>query len=335
MPTPDRPLLGVTMGDPYGIGPEVTVKALADPGVRGAARFVVFGADWALRRAAGAAGIAPFWSADPGAEVSLVEIGGAPPVSAPATPGPTSAGGAASFACVEAAIGAALRPAGAPGRLSGVVTAPISKQAWAMAGHTRWPGHTELFAERMDAKHSAMLFVSPRLRVALVTVHIPLSRVAGALNAERVLEVIRLGAAACGRLGCAQGRERPRIAVCGVNPHAGEGGLLGDDEARTIAPAIERARAEGIDASGPHPGDTVFVAAARGDYDLVVAMYHDQGLIPVKLLGWEEAVNVTLGLPTVRTSPDHGTAYDIAGTNRANARSMIAAIRLAARWARA
>jgi 4-hydroxythreonine-4-phosphate dehydrogenase len=174
-----------------------------------------------------------------------------------------------------------------------------------------------------------MMFASPQLRVALATTHEPIIKLRDILTIGRVYDPIDLGHDACRQLGI----EQPRIAVAGLNPHAGEGGAFGDEETRIIEPAIEMARNNGIDVHGPFPGDTVFIAAAAGKWDLVVAMYHDQGLIPVKLLGWESAVNWTLGLPIVRTSPDHGTAFDIAGKNKASATSMIAAIELAAQLA--
>jgi 4-hydroxythreonine-4-phosphate dehydrogenase len=223
-----------------------------------------------------------------------------------------------------------MRTPGDPLRADALVTAPISKEAWALAGHGEFPGHTEFLAARCGTKRVRMMFVTPSLNVMLVTSHVPLARVPALLTIERVLDTIELGHEACRTLGPAN----PRIAVCGVNPHAGESGLLGDEEARSIAPAIRAARERGIDATGPFPGDTLFRAALQGRYDLVVAMYHDQGIIPVKLLAFDRAVNLTAGLPIVRTSPDHGTAYDIAGKNLANPGSMHAAIDLAVRLAR-
>ena len=193
-----------------------------------------------------------------------------------------------------------------------------------MAGF-KWPGHTELLTHRTRSKRQAMAFVSPRLRVVLATAHVPLMDVKNVLTIGRVHESIELGHDLCRRLGI----QRPRIAVCGLNPHAGENGILGDEDQRVIAPAIDVAVQQGIKATGPHPADTIFIGAAEGRFDLVVAMYHDQGLIPVKLLGWDRAVNVTLGLPIIRTSPDHGTAFDIAGRSKADAGSMVAAIDLA------
>jgi len=209
--------------------------------------------------------------------------------------------------------------------VDGIVTAPISKEAWALAGKGKYPGHTELLATRFNVKRTRMMFHSPTMRVALVTAHVPLMEIRNVLTIGRVFDTIDLAHEAL----IEEGTKRARIAVCGLNPHAGEGGLLGDEEERLITPAIELARRAGIDAHGPFPGDTIFCEAVDGRYDMVVAMYHDQGLIPVKLLEFDSAVNMTAGLPIVRTSPDHGTAYDIAGANRANPGSMGSAIDLA------
>lgn len=321
------------MGDPLGIGPEVVVKALADRALRGAARFVIYGQNDVLAWTAERLGIEPFWfrvaARSERAHEAIfndcvvldfheieLEIASAPRSS--------RSGGAISKTCVEEAITDALRQPGDPRRVDAVVTGPISKESWSLAGF-RWPGHTELLAHRTKAKRHAMMFVSPRLKVALATAHMPLMDIRNVLTIGRVFDPIDLGHEFCRELGIA----RPRIAVAGLNPHAGEHGLFGDEEERLIAPAIEVARRGGIDVHGPLPGDTVFIGAAAGRYDLVVAMYHDQGLIPVKLLGWDKAVNVTVGLPIVRTSPDHGTAFDIAGQNKASEGSMRAAIELA------
>ena len=327
-----KPLVGITMGDPLGIGPEVVVKALSDAALRGSARFVIYGDNELLLAAAERARVHPTWfraSIDHARDGSMVlgdltvidygvagTLGGAHE--------PTKFGGLASKTFVEDAISDALRPAADPRRLDAVVTAPISKESWALAGF-RWPGHTELFAARTRAKRQAMAFVSPRLKVVLATTHVPLMELRNLLTIGRVHEPIVLGDELCRQLGVAA----PRIAVCGLNPHAGENGLFGDEEIRVIRPAIDLARAGGVDVHGPFSGDTIFIDAAAGAWDLVVAMYHDQGLIPVKLLGWDKAVNVTLGLPIVRTSPDHGTAFGIAGQNRASEGSMRAAIELA------
>ncbi len=322
------------MGDPFGIGPEVVVKALADPELRARARIVVYGMAEPMRLAAERARIAPYWQQGragvDGAEATvLVEQGETCGVRPGGRAEATAWGGEASFRFVEAAIASTRLPPDDPYRAEAIVTAPVSKQAWALAGHGAYAGHTELLAARFAAARTAMMFVSPKLRVVLATVHVPLMSLREVLTTERVLGAIELGEEACRLLGVAA----PRIAVCGLNPHAGEGGLFGDEEQRVIEPALRRAVAVGIDVAGPFPGDTIFNAAVDGRYDLVVAMYHDQGLIPVKLLAWDQAVNVTLGLPTPRTSPDHGTAIDIAGRNRANPSSMIAAIALAIRLA--
>lgn len=317
------------MGEPGGIGPEVIVKALGDNARRDQARFRIHGVEQALLSAARLTGVAPFWSFSPPTspgDVQLVACDVADPAIA-CLPQPSAAGGATSFACVQRAIDDVLTPEGEPARA--IVTGPISKEAWALAGHSQYPGHTELLADRFSAARHAMLFHSPELRVALVTGHVPLRRVPEVLTTARVLDVIRLGAEALARFG----QPAARVGVCGLNPHAGEAGLLGDEDARIIAPAIAQARREGIDARGPFPGDTIFRSAVRGELDLVVAMYHDQGLIPVKLLAFDHAVNVTVGLSVTRTSPDHGTAFAIAGRGIANAGSMRAAIELAIRAA--
>jgi 4-hydroxythreonine-4-phosphate dehydrogenase len=241
---------------------------------------------------------------------------------------PTIAGGQLSKQLVETAIKDAMRAPDDPMHIDAIVTGPISKQAWAMAG-SRFPGHTELLAHRTRAKRHAMLFESKQLTVVLATAHIPLMDLRNILTIGRVFDPIDLGAAWCRGMGI----RNPRVAVCGLNPHAGEDGLLGDEDKRIITPAIEMACNAGIDTHGPFPADTIFRSAAAGDWDLVVAMYHDQGLIPVKLLGFHDAVNVTTGLPFIRTSPDHGTGYDIASHSFADPSSMLAAITLAARQA--
>jgi 4-phospho-D-threonate 3-dehydrogenase / 4-phospho-D-erythronate 3-dehydrogenase len=224
-------------------------------------------------------------------------------------------------------IVAAVRDAQA-GRVQAIATAPVNKLAFARAG-LPWKGHTDLLAHLTSSPAVAMLFWSEPLKVVLVTVHVPLADVPRALTRERVDEVIALTAAELPRLGVS----RPRLAVAGLNPHAGEGGVLGDEEERVLRPAVEAARAAGIQVDGPFPADTLFVRASRGEFDCVIACYHDQGLIPVKMAAFGRAVNVTLGLPIVRTSVDHGTAFDIAGQNRADASSMIEAVLLAARMA--
>jgi len=325
------------MGDPFGVGPEIIVKALTDPRLRRRARFVIYGIAEPMDYAAGLAEIEPRWrrvqhdsnlvETAIGAGVVVRDYDEYTVTGAPGggTPGPTRLGGHASFRFVEDAILDAARPAGDPLRVDAVVTAPISKASWALAGRRRYPGHTELFATRFRAARHAMMFVSPALKVVLVSAHLPLMELRNYLTIGRIFDPIDLANDAMIELGVA----RPRVAVCGLNPHAGEGGLLGDEESRLIEPAIRALIDAGVDARGPFPGDTVFRRALDGEFDLVAAMHHDQGLIPVKLLDWRHAVNVTLGLPTVRTSPDHGTAFDIAGANRADESSMRAAIELA------
>jgi 4-hydroxythreonine-4-phosphate dehydrogenase len=243
----------------------------------------------------------------------------------------TRSGGELSFRFVEDAIAQALTPREHPLHADAIVTAPINKAAWAKAGHKRFHGHTELLAERCKSERFGMMFHANAgenahaLNVILASAHVPLMDVRNVLTIGKVVETIDLGHQACKALGI----RHPRVAVCGLNPHAGEGGILGDEEERIIAPAIRISKENGIDATGPHPGDTVFIPAMHGRYDLVVAMYHDQGLIPLKLLARDRAVNMTVGLPIIRTSPDHGTAFDIAGSNTADPGSMRSAIDLA------
>jgi 4-hydroxythreonine-4-phosphate dehydrogenase len=323
----NRPVIGITMGDPCGIGAEVIVKALADGRLRRGARFVVFGLSEQLAYTADLLeadfqflrdrheGVRRF--------VHDLVVLDYDEIALPAVMprGPSRIGGQASMAfCLDAIEAAKNR------LLDAIVTAPISKTSWRLAGHGKYPGHTELLAEKCRARHVAMMFVSPRLKVSLATIHVGLMDIRNRLTIGCVFNPIDLSSAALREW---FGIEHPRIAVAGLNPHAGEDGSFGDEEERIIAPAILLAREAGIDASGPFPADTLFVRALDGHYDCVVAMYHDQGLIPVKLLGWREAVNLTLGLPIIRTSPDHGTAFDIAGKNKADPSSMIAAIELA------
>ncbi len=320
------------MGDPAGIGAEVIVKALADREVRRAARFVIFGLNEQLAYAADLAEIEAFWwrvqhdtdraGYDLVHDVVVLDYDEVSMLSLRESR-PTKIGGQASLRFIEDAIAATRRPEG-EGRIDAIVTAPICKASWSLAGG-RFPGHTELFANRTKSKRVVMMFDAPQIRVALATIHIPLMDVRNRLTIGCVFDPIDLGHQACRRLGIA----RPRIAVCGLNPHASENGLFGDEEARVIKPAIEMARAQGIDAHGPFPADTLFTAGNLRKYDLFVAMYHDQGLIPVKMLAFDQAVNTTLGLPLIRTSPDHGTAFDIAWKNQADPGSMKAAIRLA------
>ena len=310
---PGSPRLIVSAGDPAGIGPEVTLKALARPEVRALGDIAVAGDPAHLERTARELGLPAPERVEPAGDAGAVR------------PGQLSAeGGAAAVAAIRRAV--ELIQAGA---YDGLVTAPINKEAIRLAGFP-WPGHTELLAELAGAADVRMLLVTDRLRVVHVTTHRSLRGAIEAATRDRVLRTIELGAGGMRRLGV----ERPRVAVAGLNPHAGEGGLFGDEELREIGPAVEAARAAGFDASGPLPPDTVFWRASGGDFDLVVAMYHDQGHIPVKLSGFDEGVNVTLGLPFPRSSVDHGTAFDIAGRGVARWQSMAAAIRVGALLAR-
>jgi 4-hydroxythreonine-4-phosphate dehydrogenase len=249
----------------------------------------------------------------------------APPDASRYAPGILSGGaGRAAYDTIVRAVEDALAR-----RVDAVATAPVNKEAFRLAG-LPWSGHTDLLAHLTGAPHVAMMFDSPALKVVLATVHIPLADVPRALTQASLETTIALTARELPRFGIA----RPRIAVAGLNPHAGEHGLFGHEEERAIGPAIDACRSRGIDVSGPYPGDTVFVRARRGDFDVVVACYHDQGLIPVKLVAFGQAVNVTLGLPIIRTSVDHGTAFDIAGKGVADPESMITAVLLAVRLAR-
>lgn len=289
------PRIAITVGDPAGIGPEIAVKAAAEPRVRDACQPVLYGE----------------------ADVSRV---------AGVTPGEMSAAaGRAAHAAIVDAVQDALAA-----KVDAIATAPINKEAFALAG-LRWPGHTELLQDLTGAPRVAMLFYAEALRVVLATVHVALRDVPAALTRNRLRDVIELAASELPRFGIA----RPRLALAGLNPHAGEHGVIGSEETDVLAPVVEDCRRRGIDVAGPLPADTVFVQAARGAYDAVIACYHDQGLIPVKLLAFGKAVNVTLGLPIVRTSVDHGTAFDIAGRGIADPSSMIEAVLLAARLATA
>jgi 4-hydroxythreonine-4-phosphate dehydrogenase len=303
--------LGITLGDPSGIGPEVLATSLGRASARVRRRLVVFGDRGALERAG---------MRDDG-ELELVEVSRLR--AADVVPGqPSDAGAHAQVAYLEAAVAAARS-----GAIAGIVTAPISKTQAKRAGFA-FPGHTEFLADRLGAERFAMMFAGPRLRVVLATVHEPLARVPELLTPALIADVIALGFDAMRR---DFGIDAPRIGVVGLNPHAGEGGMFGREEQRAIEPGIElgRSRCEGGVIAGPLVPDAAFRTALEGRYDLLVAMYHDQGLIPVKVVDFEQSVNCTIGLPIVRTSPDHGTAYDIAGRGIARAEAMTAALRLA------
>ncbi len=308
-------VIGITLGDPAGVGPEIIAAALARLDARKRSSLRVF-ADAPILAAA----CRPLGGVPP--EVRIDDrgvLGGSDIVAGH----PTTAGGAAQVAYLEAAIAAARR-----GEIAGLVTAPISKTQARAAGFA-FPGHTELLAERLQAPAVAMMFAGPSLRVVLATVHVALAHVAAELCPRRLVEVIRLAATTMQRDFAVP---RPRVGVVGLNPHAGEGGLFGREELDVIGPAIASARqllGEAVSLTGPLVPDAAFRDAVGGAYDVLIAMYHDQALIPVKLVDFERAVNVTLGLPIIRTSPDHGTAYDIAGKGLARPDSFIAALELA------
>jgi 4-hydroxythreonine-4-phosphate dehydrogenase len=303
------------MGDPSGIGPEIVLQALADPLIAPLAKWTLIGDERILAMAAAITGI-------PLANAELQSVDALGNLSDFAFGRLSAASGQAAIEYVRVATAMCLR-----GEADAMATAPINKEAVTLSGRP-FSGHTEFIAQMCGADESRMLLASERLATVHVTTHVPL-RQACELETGRILRTIELGHEAMRLLGF----ERPRIAVCGLNPHAGEHGLFGNEDTRAIAPAIEAARARGMDASGPHAADSVFLQAWRGAYDLVVAMYHDQGHIPMKLLDFEGTVNISLGIPIIRTSVDHGTAFDIAGKNQADPRSMKQAMRMAARMA--
>jgi len=320
--------VAISMGDPSGVGPEVAVRALAE--LRGRLVPYLFGDGPLLGRLAGRArlGLPLVASGEPlPARGALVAVTSLPAASA--RPGrPSAAGGRAQLAYLEAAY-RCLSERGA----DALCTAPVSK-AQVNRVLPGFVGHTEWLQERTRARRSVMMLAGRRLRVALVTNHLALARVPAAVTPSRLAETVAVTDEALRR---DFGLPSPRIAVCALNPHAGDGGAIGREELDLVVPGIRRARRAGADARGPFPADSVFFRAAGGEFDAVVALYHDQGLIPVKLLDallGETAVNVTLGLPVVRTSPDHGVGYDIAGKGKASPRSMVAALRLAVEIAR-
>jgi 4-phospho-D-threonate 3-dehydrogenase / 4-phospho-D-erythronate 3-dehydrogenase len=327
-----RPLIAITLGDPSGVGPEIILKALADSELALRCRPLIVGDRRILERAM-------TWDnvprlrilsidpslADDGTEplyapnqVALLDMGNANPEDCPVGQ-VSAASGRAAVEYVQRGCDLCLE-----GRADALVTAPLNKDAMNRAGFA-YAGHTELLAERAGAKKVTMLLTSPGLRVVHVSTHVALEEAIRRVQRDRILEVIDLAHEGCRALGI----DHPRIGVAGLNPHAGEGGLFGDQERREIMPAVEQARSRGLDVSDPQPPDTVFLRARRGAYDIVVAMYHDQGHIPMKLVAFDEGVNVSLGLPIIRTSVDHGTAFDIAGTGKARETSLVAAIDVA------
>lgn len=312
-----RPNILITMGDPSGIGPEVTVKTLASPGISGLANFLVIGDRGVMERAVRRTGVK--------FKARIMDMGNVPPsgfsygkVSAPY--------GKAAIEYLDRAVDI-IRS----GAADCLVTAPVNKASIRAAGFRGFQGHTEYLAARTATKECAMMFVGERLKVTLVTRHIALKNVARSITPDSIFRTIRITHKYIKRY---FGIRNPKIGVAGLNPHAGELGAFGAEEIRTIAPAVRRAASRLGGVSGPYPPDALFHDALSGRFDAVIAMYHDQGLIPFKLLYFMDGVNLTLGLPFVRTSPDHGTAFDIAGKGIADASSMIAAVRLACRLSR-
>ncbi len=306
-----KPTIAITSGDAAGVGPEVLLKALADPETAALAEWKIVCDASALERTASLLGL-------PAPAAEVVDLG--------LLQGAAVKVGEIDPACGRASVEYVRRAAELclAGEAGAMVTAPVNKEAVTKSGMS-FTGHTEFIAEVTGAKDSRMLLINDRLRVVHVTTHVPLRRACEA-TPERIARTIELGAEALAWLGL----ERRRIVVCGLNPHAGEHGLFGSEDEAAIAPAVETARQAGVDCRGPVPADTVFLKAVRGEYDLVVAMYHDQGHIPIKLIDFEHTVNVSLGLPIIRTSVDHGTAFDIAGKGVADATNMKSAMRLAA-----
>jgi 4-hydroxythreonine-4-phosphate dehydrogenase len=306
-----KPTMAVTIGDPAGVGPEVVLKALSFPDVRSLANWIVVGDRAALEKTAA---------------ICRIDITDFPAIRDMAL---IKVGDQVRFGVLGADCGRAaleyVRVATAmclTGEAHGMVTAPVNKEAVTMSG-IPFSGHTEYIAELCGAQDSRMMLSSEKLSVVHVTTHVSL-RSAIDVTTARILRTIELGNEAMKLLGCKQ----PRIAMCGVNPHAGEHGLFGTEDSKRIVPAVEAARSMRVLVDGPHAPDTVFIRAVRGEYDMVVAMYHDQGHIAMKLIDFEHTVNVTLGIPIIRTSVDHGTAFDIAGKNKADSRNMVAALKM-------
>lgn len=326
-----RPIIAVTMGDAAGIGPEIIVRALTDPAITGACRPFVVGDARRLRRAAALQGLevgirsidAPE-SAEPAADrIDVIDLGLIPD---DLPWGELSAiAGDAAYRYI--AVASELATAG---RVDAICTAPLNKKALHAGGHL-YPGHTEMLASLCGVDEVSMMLTTPQVRVIHVTTHIGLLDAIQRIEPGLVERTIRRGLTAMHDAGI----DQPRIGVCAINPHAGENGLFGyGEEAEKIAPAVDVVAAEGHEVHGPLPADTAFFLASRGDYDLIVAMYHDQGHGPVKVLGIEAGVNVTVGLPVIRTSVDHGTAFDIAGTGTASHESLVVAVQQAVTMSR-
>ena len=325
------PRLAISMGDPAGIGPEVTLKAMGQPNVLDVCCPILVGDLEILQAQAEALSepcclcsiLCPISSVDEvtcdGRSVNVLNLKQAS--MADFTPG--TVGAASGKAAVEYVLEAGRLALN--GQVDAVVTGPINKEAIRLGGYN-YIGHTEIFAELCRDAHATTMLITGQLRVVHVTRHVPLREVADLITAERVLDAVRVTHSGMSDLGF----EHPRVGVAGLNPHNGDNGLMGDEEIVAIGPAVEQARNEGIEATGPIPADSIFFRALRGEFDVVVAMYHDQGHIPIKTHGFERSVTLTLGLPIIRTSVDHGTAFDIAWQGKADPTSMVEAIQLAA-----
>jgi len=336
--------LAITMGDPAGVGPEIIAKALNSSEVRNHCYPLVIGDAHIMEEALSLLNLplklkiikSPDESNPAKGSIEVIHV---TPPNPPLIRGgiksgivkvgmgrfekckPTPEGGKACVSYIKKAVELALNK-----QVDGIVTAPISKEALKMAGF-KWPGHTEMLADLTNTKDYTMMLIGKPLRVILVTIHTALKNVSDLITKSKVLKTIRLAKKACAMLNI----RNPRIAVAGLNPHAGEAGIFGNEEFKKIIPAVKEAIKEGIPVSGPYPPDTIFHKAYKGEVDIVVCMYHDQGLIPLKMIAFDKGVNVTIGLPFVRTSPDHGTAYDIAWKGVADPSSMIEAIKMAAK----
>lgn len=307
--------IAITIGDPAGIGPEIVLKAIMSHEIEGICEPIIIGDIAVLEEAVEKLNMPVDLNS-----LKIINTGEIKDRNFYKCK-PTAKGGGACAAYIKRAVELALDK-----EVDAIVTAPISKESLKMAGF-KWPGHTEMLAELTITKDYAMMFYSDKLKLILVTIHTALRNVPDLIKKEKVLQTITLAKKSCDIIGI----ENPKIAVAGLNPHAGEAGIFGDEETKEIIPAVNEAQASGISASGPYPADILFHKAYNGEFDIIVCMYHDQGLIPLKMIAFDRAVNVTIGLPIIRTSPDHGTAYDIAWKGIANPSSMIEAIKLAAR----
>ncbi len=323
-----RPIIGITMGDAAGVGPEIIIKALQSEEIYRYSRPLVIGDAAIMERAAGFVGASCVFHSVQSPEEGIYEQGTIDVLDLRLLSGDIQVGrlsaeaGHAAYCYIEKAVGLALNK-----QIDAICTAPLNKEALHKGGHL-YPGHTEILADLTGTSDYSMMLSAPKLKVIHLTTHVGLIKAIESITPERTYKVIRLAHDTLRRAGY----ESPKIAVCGINPHAGENGLFGDgEEEEKLMPGIEQARAEGIDVYGPMPADTLFFLAVRGDYDIVVACYHDQGHGPIKVLGLEAGVNITVGLRggIIRTSVDHGTAFDIAGKGIADEGSLVEAIRMA------